>query len=103
MLGCSSDDSLRGYTCNDGCRREVKLVGSGTRNVCVRCCTGNECNKLGEPSKNETETAAFGDRGARESTAQGNGAFEVISNKKLVAISLMLTLWLFKNKMNLES
>ena len=73
MLGCSSDDSLSGYTCGEGCRREVKLVGSGTSKVCVRCCTGNECNILRENHSNDTETAAF--RGhARNSTVQENGS-----------------------------
>ena len=57
MFGCSSDDSLRGYTCNDGCQREVDLVGSGTSTVCVRCCIGNECNGIGgETPKNSTQT-----------------------------------------------
>lgn len=60
MLGCSSDDGLRGYSCNDHCRREVELVGSGVRRVCVRCCTGNECNRVGA-SKNETEITVMED------------------------------------------
>jgi len=101
MLGCSSDDSLRGYTCNDGCRTEVTLVGSGTRNVCVRCCTGNECNKVGEAYKNETETAAFEDR-EHDSVVQRSGSHNVSGCKNLVAMSLMWILWFLKSKVDLE-
>ena len=98
MFGCSSDDSLRGYTCGDGCQREVKLVGSGTRKVCVRCCTANECNTLRESNSNDTETAAF--RGhAHNSTVQENGSSHVKSNKNLMVILLMMILF-FRNKID---
>ena len=77
MLGCSTDNSLRGYSCNDGCR-EVKVAGSGTRKVCVHCCSGDECNKKQEPFKNATET---------EPTMEPrSGSFDVASNRKLVLL-----------------
>ena len=73
----------------------MKLVGSGTRKVCVRCCTGNECNTLRENHSNDTETAAF--RGhARNSTVQENGSSQVKSNKNLTVILLMMTLFFQK-------
>ena len=50
-LGCTSDSSFRGYLCNDGCRQEVEVVGSGKRNLCVHCCSGQGCNKIGRLQK----------------------------------------------------
>lgn len=105
MLGCSSDDGLRGYSCNDGCRREVELVGSGKRRVCVRCCTGNECNKMGGAKDNETETAVIG-AGARDSLSdtvelKTSGGSGVTSDKRFVMISLFWTLWLLKRRVDL--
>ncbi|KAL9965389.1 hypothetical protein ACROYT_G029184 [Oculina patagonica] len=101
MLGCSSDDGLRGYSCKDGCRREVELVGSGKRRVCVRCCTGNECNKIGGAKDNETETAVIG-AGARDTVElEASGVSEVTSDKRFVMISLFWTLWLLRRRVDL--
>lgn len=104
MLGCSSDDGLRGYSCHDGCRREVELVGSGKRRVCVRCCTGHECNKVGGAKTNETEAAVM-ENGAHDtklSEKSGtNGVSGVTSEKQLLVISLLSTL-LFSG-VNLQS
>ena len=103
MLGCSSDDGLRGYSCQDGCRREVELVGSGKRRVCVRCCTGNECNKIGGAKDNDTETAVV-EAGARDSvgteleTSGGSGVR--LHDNQLVMISLFWTIWLLKSRMD---
>lgn len=106
MLGCSSDDGLRGYSCHDGCRREVEIVGSGKRRVCVRCCTGHECNKVGGAKDNETETAVIG-KGAHDTKLseklETNGFSRVTSDKQLLVISLLSTLWLFRNRENLQS
>lgn len=93
MLGCSSDDGLRGYSCNDQCRREVELVGSGKRRVCVRCCTGNECNKIGATT-NETETAVVGDGAHDTKLSETNEGSGDKSDKRLVAIGLIAVLWL---------
>ena len=102
MLGCSSDDGLRGYSCHDGCLREVELVGSGKRRVCVRCCTGNECNKVGGGAKdNETETAVI-ENGAHDTKLseklETNGVSGVASNKQLLVISLLSTVWLLRKR-----
>ena len=106
MLGCSSDDGLRGYTCQDGCRREVELVGSGKRRVCVRCCTGHECNKAGGAKDNQTETAVV-ENGAHDTKLseklETNGGSGVTSNKQLLVISLLSTLWLIRSRKNLQS
>jgi len=106
MLGCSSDDGLRGYSCHDGCRREVEIVGSGKRRVCVRCCTGHECNKVGGAKDNETETAVIG-KGTHDTKLseklETNGFSRVTSDKQLLVISLLSTLWLFRSRENLQS
>ncbi|KAJ7333039.1 hypothetical protein OS493_018208 [Desmophyllum pertusum] len=108
MLGCSSDDGLQGYSCNDGCRREVELVGSGKRRVCVRCCTGNECNKREGAQDNDTVTAVIGD-GARDTKVsktvelETNGGSVITNDTRLVAISFIATLWLFKSKLGFQS
>lgn len=93
MLGCSSDHALRGYTCDAGCRREVKLVGSGTRKVCVRCCTGDECNRVVKTPKNQTEPAPF-DGGQKHDSAPKNGSLHIRNNDNLTVILLIITLWL---------
>lgn len=106
MLGCSSDDGLRGYSCHDGCRREVELVGSGKRRVCVRCCTGHECNKVGGTKNNETETAAIGNDAHDTKLSEKietNGVSGVTRDKQLLLISLLSTFWLVTSRDNLQS
>ena len=106
MLGCSSDDGLRGYTCSDGCQREVELVGSGKRRVCVRCCTGNECNKVGGGKDNETAVVEAGARDKMSDTVElrtSGGSQVTMKNEYLVMILLFCTLWLFKSRANLQS
>ena len=106
MLGCSSDDRLRGYSCQDGCLREVELVGSGKRRVCVRCCTGHECNKVGGAKDNETETAVI-ENDAHDTKLseklETNGVSGVTSNEQLLVISLLSTGWLLRKRVNLQS
>ncbi|XP_068732538.1 uncharacterized protein [Montipora capricornis] len=96
MLGCSSDDSLRGYTCSDGCRREVQLVGTGTSNVCVQCCAEDDCNRIKkQPSKNSTQTATIEADNTNDSV-QENGAIRINRNANLTVISVIFALWFFK-------
>ena len=91
MLGCSSDHSLRGYTCSDGCKREVNLVGSGTSTVCVRCCTGNKCNGVGgETPKNSTQTVQLKDK--VDNPVQLNGVHPLKRNVNLTIIFSMIFL-----------
>lgn len=92
MLGCSSDNSLRGYSCNDGCR-EVKVAGSGTRKVCVHCCSGDECNKKQETYKNTTETGEFANK---DTIRPRSGSLDVPSNRKLILLPLLLSIWLVR-------
>ena len=93
MLGCSSDNSLRGYSCNDGCR-EVKVAGSGTRKVYVHCCSGDECNKKQETCKNATETFELENK---DTIGQRSGSFDVASKRKLILLPLMLSIWLVRS------
>ncbi|XP_044180657.1 uncharacterized protein LOC114969902 [Acropora millepora] len=98
MLGCSSDHSLRGYTCNDGCKREVNLVGSGTSTVCVRCCTGNKCNGVGgETPKNSTQTVQLKEK--VDNPVQLNGVHPLKRNVNLTIIFSM-TFLAFSKRMD---
>ena len=106
ILGCSSDGGMRGYTCSDGCRQEVELVGSGKRRVCVRCCTGNECNKIGGGTDNETAVVEAGARDKMSDTVElqtSGGSGVTMKNEYLVMIVFFWTVWLFKSRVDLQS
>ena len=81
-------------------------MGSGKRRVCVRCCTGYECNKVGGAKDNETETAVIGN-GAHDTKLseriETNGVSGVTRDKQLLLISLLSTFWLFTSRDNLQS